>query len=101
MTITPTSVDQIDLTDVDLFLHGDPDAVWTTLRREAPVHWNERSWGPGFWNITRYEDVMRVSTDAYNVHLRQGDHPRQRWTSHRARAGDVEPGRTAWTRAET
>jgi cholest-4-en-3-one 26-monooxygenase len=64
MTITPTSVDQIDLTDVDLFLHGDPDAVWTTLRREAPVHWNERSWGPGFWNITRYEDVMRVSTDA-------------------------------------
>ncbi len=64
MTITPTSVDQIDLTDVDLFLHGDPDAVWTTLRREAPVHWNERSWGPGFWNLTRYEDVLRVSTDA-------------------------------------
>ncbi|MEX2538595.1 MAG: cytochrome P450 [Actinomycetota bacterium] len=64
MTITPTSVDQIDLTDCDLFLHGDPHAVWTTLRREAPVHWNERSWGPGFWNITRYEDVMRVSVDA-------------------------------------
>jgi cholest-4-en-3-one 26-monooxygenase len=64
MTITPTSVDQIDLTDCDLFLHGDPDAVWTTLRREAPVHWNERSWGPGFWNLTRYEDVLRVSTDA-------------------------------------
>jgi cholest-4-en-3-one 26-monooxygenase len=63
MTITPTSVDQIDLTDCDLFLHGDPDAVWTTLRREAPVHWNDRSWGPGFWNITRYADVMRVSTD--------------------------------------
>jgi cytochrome P450 len=64
MTITPTSVDQIDLTDCDLFLYGDPHAVWTTLRREAPVHWNERSWGPGFWNITRYEDVMRVSVDA-------------------------------------
>ncbi len=65
MTMTPTSVDQIDLTDCDLFLHGDPDTVWTTLRREAPVHWNERSWGPGFWNITRYADVMRVSTDAH------------------------------------
>src|SRR5438477_2880094 len=56
-------LDRIDLTDVDLFLHGDPHAVWRTLRREAPVHYNERSWGPGFWNITKYEDVLRVGVD--------------------------------------
>jgi len=60
---TELALDRIDLTDVDLFLHGDPHAVWRTLRREAPVHYNERSWGPGFWNITKYEDVLRVGVD--------------------------------------
>jgi cytochrome P450 len=63
MTIAPTRADEIDLTDVDLFLHGDPHAAWSLLRRDAPVHWNERSWGPGFWNITRYSDVIEVSVD--------------------------------------
>jgi cholest-4-en-3-one 26-monooxygenase len=57
------SVDRIDLTDCDLFLRGDHHEAFATLRREAPVHWNERSWGPGFWNITRYEDVLKISVD--------------------------------------
>jgi len=63
MKTAPSNAAEIDLTDVDLFLHGDPHEAWRTLRREAPVHWNERSWGPGFWNITRYEDVIQVSVD--------------------------------------
>jgi cholest-4-en-3-one 26-monooxygenase len=54
---------EIDLTDVDMFLHGDPHAAWRTLRREAPVHYQERRVGPGFWNITKYEDVIKVSVD--------------------------------------
>jgi cholest-4-en-3-one 26-monooxygenase len=54
---------EIDLTDVDMFLHGDPHATWRTLRREAPVHWQERSVGAGFWNITKYDDVIKVSVD--------------------------------------
>jgi cytochrome P450 len=61
--MTVPTIDTIDLTDVDLFLHGDPHAVWRTLRNEAPVHYNERSWGPGFWNITKYEDVLAVGVD--------------------------------------
>jgi len=61
--MTAPTIETIDLTDVDLFLHGDPHAVWRTLRNEAPVHYNERSWGPGFWNITKYEDVLNVGVD--------------------------------------
>jgi cytochrome P450 len=59
---TPT-IETIDLTDVDLFLDGDPHEVWRTLRNEAPVHYNERAWGPGFWNITKYHDVLAVGVD--------------------------------------
>ncbi len=63
MTMAPTRASDVDLTDVDMFLHGDPHAAWRLLRNEARVHWNERSWGPGFWNITKYEDVIQVSVD--------------------------------------
>jgi cytochrome P450 len=63
----PSTVDEVDLTDPDLFVHGDPHAAWRLLRREAPVHWQERSRSngdlPGFWNITKYSDVLRVSVD--------------------------------------
>lgn len=61
--MTAPTIDTIDLTDVDLFLKGDPHAAFRTLRHEAPVHYNERSWGPGFWNITKYEDVLNVGVD--------------------------------------
>ncbi len=62
MTLEMTP-DQIDLTDVDLFLRGEHHEAFKTLRREAPVHWNERSWGEGFWNITKYKDVIHVGVD--------------------------------------
>lgn len=54
---------EVDLCDVDFFWKGDPHAAWRILRREAPVHWQERSWGPGVWHITRYHDVIRVGVD--------------------------------------
>ena len=59
----PRRVDDIDLTDVDMFVRGEHHAAFKALRNEAPVHWNERSWGPGFWNITKYSDVIQVSVD--------------------------------------
>ena len=68
---TEMTVDQIDLTNPDLFVAGDQWEAFRTLRREAPVHWNERSWGAkgssdeGFWNITKYEDVIKVGVDPY------------------------------------
>jgi cytochrome P450 len=37
--------------------------VWTHLRREAPVYFQEHAYGPGFWAITRYDDVIALSSD--------------------------------------
>lgn len=54
----------INLKDSALFLQAPPHGLFARLRRDAPVHWNATPDGPGFWNVTRYTDVMRVSTDA-------------------------------------
>jgi cytochrome P450 len=57
------SLDSIDLSDPDLYATGDPHAVWSLLRREAPVFFQQHGYGPGFWAITRYEDIVRLSSD--------------------------------------
>src|SRR5947209_1348225 len=52
----------IDLTDLDLFEHGDPHAAFRLLRREAPMHWHPGTDEYlGFWSLTKYEDVLFVS----------------------------------------
>jgi cholest-4-en-3-one 26-monooxygenase len=56
-------LDAIDLSDPDLYASGDPHAVWTHLRTNAPVFFQTHAVGPGFWAITRYEDVVRLSSD--------------------------------------
>src|SRR2546427_4966781 len=56
-------LDDIDLTDPDLYATGDPVAVFRHLREHAPVFFQCQRSGPGFWAITRYEDVRRVSRD--------------------------------------
>lgn len=43
-----------------MFYAGDPHAVYTQLRREAPVHWHE---GAQLWTVARHADVMAVSRD--------------------------------------
>ena len=57
------ALEEIDLTDPDLYATGDPHAVWRFLRENAPVFWQRQRSGPGFWAITRYEDVRRVSRE--------------------------------------
>ena len=51
----------VDLTDVDLFQRGTPHDMFKLLREEAPVFWHEEKEGPGFWAITKYEDLKWVS----------------------------------------
>ncbi len=54
----------IDLWNPDLFTAGPPLADFARLRAQAPVAWNEEPEGrPGFWSVTRYDDVMRVNSD--------------------------------------
>jgi cholest-4-en-3-one 26-monooxygenase len=44
----------------DAFYAGDPFPQYTRLRDEAPVAWNATK---GFWALSRWDDVMAVSTD--------------------------------------
>ena len=57
---------QIDLIDPDTYERGGiPHDQLTWLRRHAPVFWHGQGGGggawPGFWAITRHEDVEHVS----------------------------------------
>ncbi|MEU2511200.1 cytochrome P450 [Streptomyces syringium] len=61
----------IDLNDLDLFVSGDPHAVWSRLRRTAPVYWNPTPDG-GFWALTRYEDVSAAYIDTVSFSSKYG-----------------------------
>jgi cytochrome P450 len=59
----------IDLTEGELFRHGFPHEVFTTLRREAPVWWQAapddyRGEDDGFWVLSKHEDVQAANRDA-------------------------------------
>ena len=59
------TLDQVDLLDHDLFAEREPWDVFELLRREAPVYWHEGpEEGDGFWNVTRYDDVVYVLKQA-------------------------------------
>ena len=63
-------VRDIDLTDARIFEHGFPHDVFTTLREEAPVYWQAFApdfpgeHDPGFWVLSRHDDVQAASRDA-------------------------------------
>ena len=65
MTLTNT-----DLSDIDLLAatwgRGEPHDQFDRLRREAPVFWHPEpaDRGPGFWAVTKHEDVRTVSRDS-------------------------------------
>lgn len=53
----------IDLKDPDLYQTDAFHAAFAELRRTDPVYWNPEQDGPGFWAITKFEDVVAVSKD--------------------------------------
>ncbi|HVP03803.1 MAG TPA: cytochrome P450 [Solirubrobacteraceae bacterium] len=62
--VTATPVDQIDLGDMELWDDGFPHEIFERLRKEDPVHWSPMAtWEgePGFWSITRADDIHEVS----------------------------------------
>ncbi|WP_068395797.1 cytochrome P450 [Kribbia dieselivorans] len=59
----PTATD-IDLMDLDAFEAGTDHELFDVLREEDPLHWNEEpDGGPGFWSVTRYDDVVAVANN--------------------------------------
>ena len=58
----------VNLASAGLFAQRMPHDIFRLLRREAPVHWTEGGMRgayrlPGFWSITRYDDLIAISRD--------------------------------------
>jgi cytochrome P450 len=52
----------INLIDPEYFAkHGHPWDQYEWLRANAPVFWHDEPDGPGFWAITKYEDIRAIS----------------------------------------
>ncbi|MFD7257560.1 cytochrome P450 [Streptomyces sp. NPDC059874] len=73
----PTDLDAVDLTDPRTFVTGDPAELhdlWQRFRTERPVHHHRATGGlPGFWALTRYEDVMAVYKDSSRFTSERGN----------------------------
>jgi cholest-4-en-3-one 26-monooxygenase len=55
------SLTEIDLANPDHFVEAVPHHWFKRLRAGAPVYWHPEQDGPGFWCITKYEDLKHVS----------------------------------------
>jgi cholest-4-en-3-one 26-monooxygenase len=63
-----TSLDQIDLTDYELYRQGFPHEIFSYLRQEAPVWRHPETPGieridGSFWVLSRFDDVRAVNRD--------------------------------------
>jgi cytochrome P450 len=54
----------IDLVSSSSYARGHPTDQYAWLRDNDPVHWHEEPAGPGFWAVTRHEDVKAVGRNA-------------------------------------
>ena len=74
--VFPKTYPELDadvLADPELFTQGQPFDVFARLRASAPVAWQrEGASGPGFWALTRYNDVMRVDGDPETFSSQKG-----------------------------
>ncbi len=63
----PEDVSRVRLGERPLWLDGPPHELFARLRAECPVHWTDKISEypnePGFWSVTRAEDVHAVSRD--------------------------------------
>jgi cytochrome P450 len=51
----------IDLASASSYAQGHPWDQYAWLRANDPVHWHELPDGPGFWAITKYQDIRDIS----------------------------------------
>ncbi|KOV60600.1 cytochrome P450 [Streptomyces sp. MMG1121] len=64
----------LDLTDPALHAEQDLGELWRTLRTEEPLHWQPPAAGrPGFWSLTRYDDVVAAYRDTERLRSDHGN----------------------------
>ncbi|GAA2637775.1 cytochrome P450 [Actinomadura fulvescens] len=75
-----TSAPPINLVQPGLYSHGDPFTQWKWLRANDPVHRHPPTELPGFWALTRYDDIREAYNDhetfssAHGILLRPDEH---------------------------
>lgn len=52
----------VDLMDLRPFIDGEEHRLFTDLRSRGGLHWNDEPDGPGFWSVTRYDDLIEIVT---------------------------------------
>ena len=55
---------KVDVYGAGVYKQGIPHDTFKMLRREAPVYWHSEPNGPGFWALTKYDDIVTVSQDS-------------------------------------
>ncbi len=67
MATRPTNLDELQVTERELWPDGPPHGLFKELRTKCPVHWTPRiSEYPdeaGYWSVTRADDVHAVTRD--------------------------------------
>ena len=60
----------------ETFINGQPFETFKKLRAEAPIYWHEENldFEPGFWALTKHEDIIRVSKDPKTFSSAVGGH---------------------------
>lgn len=57
------SLDELHLTDPEIWRQGKFWDRFERLRNEDPLHWTPDSFVGPFWSVSRYDDVMAIDTD--------------------------------------
>jgi cytochrome P450 len=67
MTTTGADLENVRVSERDVWEHGPPHELFRRLRRECPVHWTDRitefPTEAGYWSVTTADDVHTVSRD--------------------------------------
>jgi cholest-4-en-3-one 26-monooxygenase len=56
-------VERLDLVDPGLYVEGVPRDYLRWLRDHDPVAWHDEADGPGYWVLTRFDDVVAANRD--------------------------------------
>jgi cholest-4-en-3-one 26-monooxygenase len=56
-------MERLDLVDPELYRDGVPRDYFRWLRDHEPVAWHEEPDGPGYWFVSRYDDVVTANRD--------------------------------------
>ncbi|MGW0885960.1 cytochrome P450 [Streptomyces sp. NPDC002671] len=68
----PAEQPEINLVDPKLYSDGDPFVQWRWLRDNEPMYWHPPTELPGFWALTRYDDVRTAYRDSETFSSAQG-----------------------------